>query len=278
MAACKMPGVIASAILVVFATCLLRSDDEITNANSPVSATEVPIRQALPARSNRPFHVDVPLVLVNVSAVDSKGRIVTGLRKDDFAIYEDGQPQRVSQFSMEDVPISVGIVFDASGSMANKIDSARMVALEFVRTANPADEFCLIAFSERPSKVGECTLNTSAVITELNSLRAGGRTSLLDAIYLGMDEMRRAKHSRQVLLIFSDGGDNHSRYTEADLKRVVQETDTQVYAVDIHGPILRNFANSRPLVPTREERLVLVEKLAFLKVSHSESCAWETKR
>jgi len=203
--------------------------------------------------SHPSIRVNVPLVLVSISAIDPQGRFVGGLRKEDFAIYEDGQPQRVSNFSKEDVPISVGLVFDNSGSMVDKIDSARMAVLELIRAGNPADEFCLIAFSERPSRISDFTQDTSAVMSGIDSLRADGRTSLLDAVYLGLDKMRLAKYSRRALLIVSDGGDNHSRYTERDIKRAVQESDVQIYAMDIHGPIKRNM--SRPGLPTREELL-----------------------
>lgn len=225
--------VVPSTILVVLAACLLLSAGKLTNAQSSAPVR----RKSVPVGSERPIRLEVLLVLVNLSAVDSKDRIITGLRKEDFAISEDGQPRRLSSFSIEDAPISIGLVFDNSGSMRNKIDSARMSVREFLRTANPTDEFCLIAFSERPSIISDFTQDTSDVITRLNSVGAYGRTALLDAVYLGLSEMRRAKYTRKALLIFSDGGDNHSRYTDKDIKRAVQESDVQIYAMDIHGPI-----------------------------------------
>ena len=183
-------AVAASTILVVFATCLLRDDDKLTKLNSVGSGATLR-NVSVSVGSERPIRLDVPLVLVNVSAVDPEGRIVTGLRKEDFAIYEDGQPQRVSQFSKEDVPISIGLVFDTSGSMRDKIDISRTAVLEFLRTANQEDEFSLIEFNNRPSNVSDFTRNTTLLVTDLYSMQPGGRTSLLDAVYLGVSEMHQ---------------------------------------------------------------------------------------
>ena len=201
----------------------------------PQSETD-PNAKAAQVPSERPIRVEVQLALVNVSVIDPYNRFVTGLEKENFQLYEDDQQQTISHFTTEDVPISIGLIFDASGSMADKIDKSRMAVNQFFRTSNPADEFFVISFSDRPNLVSGFTQNPDSLQNKLNFTEAKGRTALLDAIYLGMNEMRKAKYSRKVLLIISDGGDNHSRYTEQDIKRIVKEADVQVYAVGIYEP------------------------------------------
>jgi len=191
---------------------------------------------AVEAVSQRPIRIEVPLVLVQVSVIDPYNRFVTGLDKEHFRVFEDKEPQAIQHFSSEDVPISAGLIFDSSGSMSDKMDKARMAVMQFFRSSNPDDEFFLISFNDRPNQVAEFTQNEGDLQNKLNFTEAKGRTSLLDAIYLGLHEMRKAKHTRKVLLVFSDGGDNHSRYSESDLKRAVRETDVQIYAVGIFEP------------------------------------------
>lgn len=186
--------------------------------------------------AQRPIKVEVPLVLVPVSVIDPYNRFVTGLDKEHFRIFEDKQPQQIEHFSNEDVPLSAGLIFDASGSMSDKMDKARLAVMQFFRSSNPADEFLLISFNDRPQQLGDFTTDGATLQSKLNFTEAKGRTSLLDAIYLGLHEMRKAKHSRKVLLVFSDGGDNHSRYSESDIKRAVRESDVQIYAVGIYEP------------------------------------------
>ncbi|MBI3894975.1 MAG: VWA domain-containing protein [Acidobacteria bacterium] len=186
--------------------------------------------------SPRPFRAHAQLVLVNVSVIDVYDRFVTGLQKENFQVYEDKKPQQIEEFSKEDVPISVGILFDASGSMAGKMEKARMAVSQFFRTANPADEFFLISFNNRPNKISDFTQDLGTLQDKLNFTETKGQTALLDAVYLGLHEMRNAQHSRKVLLIFSDGGDNHSRYTPRDIKGAVKEADVQIYAIGIYEP------------------------------------------
>jgi Ca-activated chloride channel family protein len=186
--------------------------------------------------AKRPIHIEVPLVLVQVSVIDPYNRFVTGLEKSHFEVYEDRKPQKIAHFSSEDVPLSAGLLFDSSGSMSDKIEKARMAVMQFFRSSNPEDEFFLISFNDRPNQVADFTQDETTLQNKLNFTEAKGRTSLLDAIYLGLHEMRKAKHSRKVLLIFSDGGDNHSRYNEGEIKKAVRESDTQIYAVGIYEP------------------------------------------
>ena len=182
----------------------------------------------------KPIRKDVDLVLVPVTVTDPMNRLVTGLEKENFFLTDSGQPQEIRHFSSEDAPISLGVIFDVSGSMSNKIDKSRDAVVEFFKTANPEDEFFLITFSEKPEVLADFTTSIEDIQSKLVYAVPKGRTALLDAIYLGMNRMRKAKHEKKALLIISDGGDNHSRYTEGEIKSMVREADVQIYAIGLY--------------------------------------------
>jgi len=192
-----------------------------------------------------PIKVDVNLVLVPVSIVDPMNRQVTGLDKQNFVLFEGKERQELLHFSSEDAPVSLGAIFDVSGSMASKIERAREAVLEFFKTANPQDEFFMIAFADKPEEVTDFTQSVEDIQGRLVYTVPKGRTALLDAIYLGLSKMREAKYGKKALLIISDGGDNHSRYTESEIKNLVKESDVQIYAIGIYDHYF----------PTEEERL-----------------------
>ncbi len=181
----------------------------------------------------KPIKKDVDLVLVPVTITDPMNRLVTGLEKDNFQLTDNGQPQTIRHFSSEDAPISLGVIFDISGSMADKIDKSRQAVVEFFRTANPQDEFFLITFSEKPEVLVDFTSSVEDIQSKLVYAIPKGRTALLDAIYLGMNRMQKAHYERKALLIISDGGDNHSRYTEGEIKSMVREADVQIYGIGL---------------------------------------------
>ena len=184
----------------------------------------------------KPLKVDVDLVLVPVTITDPMNRLVTGLEKDNFQVYEDKQPQEIRHFSSEDAPISLGVIFDMSGSMSNKIEKAREAVVQFFKTANPQDEFFMISFNDKPELLADFTRSIEDIQGKLIYTVPRGRTALLDAIYLGMNKMRGAQNSKKALLIISDGGDNHSRYTDGEIKSMIKEADVQVYAIGIFEP------------------------------------------
>jgi Ca-activated chloride channel family protein len=188
--------------------------------------------------------LDVDLALVNVTVTDPYNRLVTGLDPDNFRVYEDNIEQEVVTFSSEDVPISIGVIFDMSGSMTNKIGKAREAAIQFFKTANPQDEFFLVSFNERAELTSAFTNSVEDLQSRMMLAAPKGRTALLDAIYLGLSQMRGAKNGKRALLILSDGGDNHSRYNESDIKRLVKEADTQLYAIGIFDPL--GYRNRTP--------------------------------
>jgi Ca-activated chloride channel homolog len=188
----------------------------------------------------KPIRVDVDLVLIPVTITDPMNRLVTGLEKDNFVLLDNGEKQAIQHFSSEDSPISLGVIFDISGSMANKIEKARQAVVEFFKTANPEDEFFLIAFNDKPTLIADFTDSVERVQGQLVYAVPKGRTALLDAIYLGMAKMRQARHQRKALLIISDGGDNRSRYTENEIKSLVKEADVQIYAMGIFDQSARS--------------------------------------
>jgi len=184
------------------------------------------------------IRVDTTLVLIPVSVTDPMARFVTGLDKENFKLFEDKIEQDISQFSSEDAPLSVGIVFDTSGSMGAKLVRSRQAVAQFMKTANPQDEFFLIEFNDRPELVVGFTTQPEEIQNRLTFTQAKGRTALLDGVYMAMNQMKKARNPRKAILIISDGGDNSSRYTETEVKNAVREADVQIYAIGIYEPVM----------------------------------------
>jgi Ca-activated chloride channel family protein len=184
--------------------------------------------------------VNASLVLVPVTITDGMNRVVLGLEQANFEVLENRQRQEIKHFSSEDEPVSIGIIFDSSTSMNNKIDSAREAVKKLLDTSNPQDEFFLISFAEEPQLLVDFTNDPDKIQNQLLYLAPKGRTSLLDAVYLGITKMRNARYERRALMIISDGGDNRSRYTESELKSLVKEENVSIYAAGIYD---RDFAS-----------------------------------
>jgi len=192
------------------------------------------------------LRVDVPLIQLPVHVTTAIGTSVTDLRQKNFRVYEDGVEQTISHFAKEDAPISIGVVFDTSGSMQMKIRKSSEAAAVFFKTANPDDEFFLVEFNDRPKLSVGFTRNADEMYDRIAHVRTGGRTALLDAIHLALAQMKHAHNLRKAILIFSDGGDNRSRYTEREVKEAMLESDVQVYALGI-------FDLDTAKKPSREE-------------------------
>ena len=186
------------------------------------------------SRNMRPvIKKNVDLVLVPVTVTDPMQRLVTGLSEDNFQIFENKKRQEIKHFSSEDTPVSLGIIVDTSRSMTGKMDRVREAVKQFCDSANPQDEFFVITFSDEPLFVHAFTDSPEDIEGNLLFAIPTGRTALLDAIYLGIGKMKEAKYSRRALLVISDGGDNHSRYHEGELKSAVKEADVVIYAIGI---------------------------------------------
>jgi Ca-activated chloride channel homolog len=182
--------------------------------------------------------VDTTLVVIPVTVTDPSNRFVLGLDRKDFRILEDSVEQKITDFSAEDAPLSVGLLVDTSGSMDLKLTTSRRAVAEFMKTMNAQDEAFLIQFSDEAKIVQPFTHDTRQIEQHLTDMKAGGLTALLDAVNMGVKEMKNAKNPRKALVIVSDGGDNHSRYTGSDIKDVVKEADTQIYAMGVFEPNL----------------------------------------
>ena len=182
----------------------------------------------------RPIHVEVDLVLVPVTVADGAGRIVTGLGAENFRLFEDRAPQRIAYFSQQETPCSMALVFDRSGSMGDKLDKARLATRRLLESGHPLDELLLIPFADRPRAEVSFTRDTARVQNSLLWTAAGGGTALFDAVYLGLDRLRSARHPRRALVVVSDGGDNHSRHSKREVLALAAEANVQLWAVGIH--------------------------------------------
>jgi Ca-activated chloride channel family protein len=189
-----------------------------------------------------PFKVNADLVLVPVTVTDQQDRLVIGLEKDNFSVYDRYERQVIRHISTEDAPISLGILFDTSSSMYRKIERSRGAVIQFLRTANSGDEFFLIGFGARPDLLADFTNSVDDIHTEISNVTLDGSTALLDAVYLGLDTMRRARNERKVLLVISDGGENHSRYSMKEIWSDLREGGVQVYALGIFDEAPRTQA------------------------------------
>jgi Ca-activated chloride channel family protein len=190
------------------------------------------------------LRMNVDLVLVPITVTDPLNRLVTGLEKEDFQVFENNGEQNITSFASEDAPVSIGIIFDLSGSMTSKLIRARESILQFIKTANPQDEFFVIGFNDRPELIEDFTSSVEEIQARLATVHAEHRTALLDAIYFGLAKMKDAHHERKALLVVSDGGDNRSRYTEGEVRAQVREADVEIYSIGIFDPY----------APTPEER------------------------
>ena len=177
--------------------------------------------------------VDVDLVLVNATVTDSLNRYVSGLGQEHFQIWEDKLEQKIAYFSAEDVPISLGMIFDVSGSMKDKISTARDAAVTFLKTGNPEDEYFLVEFANRPEVAADFTTDVSKLQSKLIFAPAKGMTAMYDAVYVGLEKLKEGTNPKKALLLITDGEDNRSRYTFQNVKDFVKEQDVQIYGIGI---------------------------------------------
>jgi Ca-activated chloride channel family protein len=182
------------------------------------------------------LRVDVDLVLATATVTDRDDRYVTGLEKENFKIVEDKVQQEISYFSAEDVPVSVGIIFDVSGSMKDKLKTAVQAAITFLKGGSPDDEYFLVEFSDKP--VGtDFTSDIAKLSNRFTFSKAKGRTALFDAVYMGLGKLEEGTNKKRALLLITDGEDNRSRYTFSNVKEFIKEKDVQMYSIGIsNGP------------------------------------------
>lgn len=181
--------------------------------------------------------VDVDLVLINVTVMDPEDRYVVGLQKQNFQIWEDKIEQQIEYFSSEDVPLSVGLIFDASSSMQSSLQYAQQAALSFLKTADANDEYFLVEFNDRPHVTVDLTTDIAKLQEHIIFIPAKGSTALYDAVYVGMEKVRKGTNSKRALLVITDGEENHSRYSFSSLREFVKEQNVQIFSIGATGPI-----------------------------------------
>jgi Ca-activated chloride channel family protein len=200
------------------------------------------------------FKVQVDTVYVKVSVADPLNRYVTGLEKENFKVYEDNVEQQVTYFSQQSAPISVGVIFDISGSMGygSNIRIGKNWLVHFLQSSleirNPLDEYSLITFNTAINLVKAFSDSTGDVQSEIALQKPGGWTALFDAVYRGLDHLKQARNEKKALVVISDGEDNHSRYTFADVRELSKECDVQIYGIGLSGPEGYGHSTIRDLV------------------------------
>ena len=214
---------------------LFRAQDSPTNSPPQIN----------PKSGASSLKIDVDLVLVNATVTDPNNRFVTGLEKEHFQLFEDKIEQKISHFSNEDLPTSIGLLFDVSSSMSDKIGRAKDAAIAFLKTSNPDDEFYLITFADRPTVDEEFTSDVSQIQNRLVYKPAKGSTTLYDAVYLGLEKMKQGHNPKKAILLITDGEDTRSRYSLVNVRNAVKESDVQIYAIGIVNSYYSDFAQGR---------------------------------
>jgi Ca-activated chloride channel family protein len=194
--------------------------------DAPKQGKEVP--------DNSTLLTNTDLVNLTVTVTDTYGRYVSGLNKNAFAIFDEKQPQEITFFSDDDAPVSVGVIFDVSGSMSgDKVKRARDALSRFIQTSHNSDEYFLIGFNQRAQLLLDKTRDGNAILDKLTFVQTRGQTALYDACYLGVEKVQRGVHPKRALLLISDGQDNNSRYTFTELRKLLKESDVTLYGIGI---------------------------------------------
>jgi Ca-activated chloride channel family protein len=249
----------------------------------------VPASQTVASPASDDVQLRRDLVVVHVTVADPYGRFVTGLDKTHFEIYDDKVKQSIEFFNDDDVPITLGIIFDVSGSMSSKLQRSTLALRRFIETSHTDDEFFLVGFNQRAQLVRDFTTSGEQIVNSLTLVAPDGRTALYDATYLGVEKALQGRHTKRALLVVSDGQDNNSRYTFKELRELVKEADVQVYAIGIIdllrdsdlGPygesVLEELARStggRAFFPSSEVELVDVCTQIALELRHQYSIGY----
>ena len=235
-------ALVSSAFLIVILalTFSARSQDQGQKPSQEKPAVDAPKQTPSPQKQkfgtdlDGPVVVNTDLITLTVTVTDTYGRYVSGLSKNAFAVFDEKQPQEITFFSDDDSPVSVGVIFDVSGSMSgDKIKRARDALGKFIQTSHDSDEYFLIAFNSRAQLLLDKTRDGNAVLDKLTFVETKNQTALYDACYLGVEKVQRGVHPKRALLLISDGQDNDSRYTFNELRKLLKESDVVLYAIGI---------------------------------------------
>ena len=255
----RLPCTLLSALLVITSSQLLtaqtgqdnkaspqtpRVEPAKTTSDKPVvtkTAAEEKVTAPKPAdnklqKPNPDVRLGTSIVNVIVSVTDPYGRFVTGLGRDHFEVFDDKVKQQIAHFTDDDAPVSLGIVYDVSGSMKERVGRSIRALRRFIETSHADDDFFLIGFNDRAKLVQDFTTSGDNVLGHLMFANPHGSTALYDAAYLAVEKVQQGRQSKKALLIISDGQDNNSRYTYKELRNRVKEADVQIYAIGITDP------------------------------------------
>ncbi len=220
--------------LPVFRT--LRAQDKNTTQQERRRQTKPELESRIPqdtpaADKGFTIGVSVDMVVMYTSVFDKSGHFVGGLKKENFKLYEDGIQQALESFSQEDVPVSMGILIDLSGSMKGKIDQVRKAALAFIRASNPKDQVFLIGFNDEVELLQDYTSDIDEITDAFENTIVTGGTALYDSIYLGVQKAHTGSKPKKAVVVITDGEDRDSYYKLDELLAKVQESDVQVFSV-----------------------------------------------
>ena len=222
----------ASRFFLFFLTGLL---NPLNAADGPASAT---------------YRAGTGLVLVPVTVTDRRGKTIQGLRKNDFTVLDELVPQEIVSFAGEDSPTSIELVLDFSGSIRTTANILKETAHAFLEASNPGDEFLLLTISTHPAVGSYFTKAVAALENDILRAPIGGGTAMLDAIYLGLNQVHAAARPRRAVLVLTDGMDNSSRYSKSELLRVAIESDAQIYTIVFED----TSANAKPIERAEAQR------------------------
>jgi len=230
----RLVGNVPNGVRALLLGILLFSVAVFSQQPTPTPSPATSAAPAIEEEPNKPISLRTDLVTLTLTVTDLYGRYVSGLTKKAFSVTDNNQDQDITYFSDSDSPVSVGILFDVSGSMSGeKIQKARKALERFVATSHPSDEYFLIAFNNRAQLLLDRTRDGDAVLQKLTLVEPKRNTALYDAVYLGVDRVSRGSHQKRALLIISDGQDNASRYNFGEVRRIMKESDIVTYAVGI---------------------------------------------
>lgn len=240
-------------LALAFSLAAIGTSAQVTLEHRPRRPSQEP---AIPSATLR---VDTNLVLVPVTVEDELNRPITGLEKQNFRVYDDREQQTITSLTTEDAPIALGLVFDTSGSMTGVLPEGRRAVDTFLKLANTDDEFFLVEFNTSAHLTVPLTRDVGSVHAEVLLSRAGGSTALVDALYMGIHEMRKSTQTKKAIVVISDGGENNSRYTPEEVKDLVRESDVLIYSV----------AEGGRFDPEAQYGLDLMNRIAEMTGAHS---------
>ena len=184
------------------------------------------------------IRLESKLVSITLTASDSYGRFVTGLKKDNFQVYDNKVKQEIAHFTDDDAPLTLGIVYDVSGSMNDLTNRSFQALRRFFEISHEDDEYFIVAFNDKPKLVQDFTTSPSEIMSRVIFVKAKGSTALFDATYIAIEKAKQGRHAKKALLIISDGEENHSRYSGKELRHLLQESGVLIYSIGISNLML----------------------------------------